>query len=752
MNQDSPKHFFVLDIGTRFVRGLVCRQEEAVGSGKLLIVESGIFEHETRAMRAGHIHDIDKVTKIVKEVKDYLQEKLLVRTENVTVGVDEKDCSRILSRVSVAVAGRNLITCRGFSKKVRKNSEPINAEEIRQLEFSAVQNALESVAADSEYFCVGYSASVYRMDGEELSNLIDHMGTNVETEVLVTLLPRHVLEGMFAVTKKLEVEIDYLTLEPIAALESAVSENMKSLNLILIDIGAGTSDIAVVSKGRILAYGMVAAAGDMITETISGEYLTDFHEAERIKRNIRAWMDEEKTNPGLKIKFRDIFDRENEKTLNEILEKFRPAVKTLSELISREICRLSPEMLKRCAENTKLEDFAVVLVGGGSSTPFIDAELSTALNIPKERIGLRPVSLNKNVQDLTGRLSGPDAVTATGIALLVLNRPGLSLTHITLNNKRITAVSTDKNPNVLSVLLSQGINIRQIYGRPGLAKSFSFNGKFYTIKGELPQACTAELNGRKVPLDFPVKEGDAIMFYAAVDGKDASKKISEAEQLSLSKIKFNGKETFMPAKISVNGTDTDIYAEIIDRCIIEYSPIRKLGEILKCFGVDLEFFGEKAAHIDVDGSIIGKRAKNYILKLNGAEIKLSDETEIAENDKIEFEEIPFSCNVKEFVNEPPQGMDLRVKINGEEYVFPGTKGKIFVNGKESGLDTEITNGDVIRTKAGKDAEAVLVDVFRYISIDPQNQLGKKVKLLINGQESQFTSPLCENADIKVLFE
>jgi hypothetical protein len=63
----------------------------------------------------------------------------------------------------------------------------------------------------------------------------------------------------------------------------------------------------------------------------------------------------------------------------------------------------------------------------------------------------------------------------------------------------------------------------------------------------------------------------------------------------------------------------------------------------------------------------------------------------------------------------------------------------------------LNDGDVIRTIAGKDVSAVMVDAFRYISVDPGAQVGKRLRLLLNDKESQFTTPLFEGADIKVLF-
>lgn len=76
-----------------------------------------------------------------------------------------------------------------------------------------------------------------------------------------------------------------LTLEPIAAIHILIPESIRRLNVALIDIGAGTSDIAS-NEGTITAYGMVPVAGDEITESISDHCLLDFKEAETIKQKV----------------------------------------------------------------------------------------------------------------------------------------------------------------------------------------------------------------------------------------------------------------------------------------------------------------------------------------------------------------------------------------------------------------------------------------------------------------------------------
>ncbi len=82
--------------------------------------------------------------------------------------------------------------------------------------------------------------------------------------------------------------MEALTLEPIAAINVLVPPSMRRLNVALVDIGAGTSDIAITNHNTVVSYGMVPVAGDEITEALSNHYLLDFPVAEQAKRFLET--------------------------------------------------------------------------------------------------------------------------------------------------------------------------------------------------------------------------------------------------------------------------------------------------------------------------------------------------------------------------------------------------------------------------------------------------------------------------------
>lgn len=104
------------------------------------------------------------------------------------------------------------------------------------------------------------------------------------------------MDGLYAAVGMAGLTVANMTLEPIAAINVAIPENYRLLNIALVDIGAGTSDISVTRDGSIIAYGMIPLAGDEITELIVQSYLVDFNTAEQIK--LSSGMDDQVTLQG----------------------------------------------------------------------------------------------------------------------------------------------------------------------------------------------------------------------------------------------------------------------------------------------------------------------------------------------------------------------------------------------------------------------------------------------------------------------
>ena len=733
---------FSLDIGTRKIGMFATRHYDEHSE----VLVARITEHTSRAVRAGQIHDIDKVAALVSEIKSAV----------------EKESGQEIKKVATAIAGRNLKSMRTTGEIRFDASREITENELRQAELLAIQDAVNRSGEETDdYLFVGHTVVSWQIDGEMIVNPLNHYSSSLKTEIITTFLPKKVLESLFAVAKKAGLEISYLTLEPIAAAESVLPQEMRHIPLVLVDIGAGTSDIALVCRGSIQSFGMIPVAGDFVTEYICGELLVDFPEAERIKKYAGNGAH------GLiePVKYKDIFTKEYEKNTQELKNIFSPAVKELAEKIASEIKLLvsNPE--------AQIKNYAVVLVGGGSLTGGLPEELAANLGIPQSRVGLRsPAMVNRFVLNLqrikelqTGEngnsnlndVFGPQTAVLLGTSCLAAKMPSAALIHVTLNNNKYEIINFKEGGiTVLSALVAAGISRLKISGRVGLAKVYTLNGAPGVIKGSLPEPAKIVLNGERADIGTVLKEGDRIEFVPASDGSDARAKVADIMPAP-EEFELNGKKYKFNFKILVNGKEALLDSEITDNAKITVQKDDSIISALAAAGISAQGIAEQNVSFNVLGQTVAKQIKNCVIKINGNEIRDLNELRSAKviaSDEITYESVKPVVRAGELISVPEKGRDLKIKINEEEFTFPGSHGKIILNGREVSEDAEVSDGDILRTVSGRDAEAVLVDIFRYISLEPRDTAGKRLKLLVNQQEANFTTPLSYDADVRISFE
>ena len=264
---------FGLDIGTRSIVGTVGYRAD----DKFHIVAQYSKEHDTRAMLDGQIHDIVRVGGTIKAVKEKL----------------EKTVGRKLTDVCIAAAGRVLKTINVHVEENFGQEHEVSGEDIYSLNSKGIEQAYAEFGSDKngdkaekeslmKFYCVGYSVTRYYMNGYAIGNLEEHNANVIGEDMIATFLPEDVVDGLYKSVQLAGLQVANLTLEPIAAIGLAIPESYRMLNIALIDVGAGTSDISITKDGAIIAYGMIPIAGDAITEVVAKHCLVDFAAAEKI--------------------------------------------------------------------------------------------------------------------------------------------------------------------------------------------------------------------------------------------------------------------------------------------------------------------------------------------------------------------------------------------------------------------------------------------------------------------------------------
>ncbi|MBU1871503.1 MAG: rod shape-determining protein [Candidatus Omnitrophica bacterium] len=706
------KEIFALDIGTRKVMGIIARQAEE----QLEILDVDIMEHISRPMFDGQIHSIEEVVKTVKKIKENLESRL----------------HKKLNKVGVAVAGRNLVT---FKEKITREL-PAEAELDYQLVRDLELEAVEKIIADadshlSQFHCVGYSPVYYELNGSRISNLIGHKGQNVSVEVIATFLPRVVLDSIFAVLKKAGLELINITLEPIAAINAIIPFEMRHLNILLVDIGAGTSDLALTREGVVFAYGMVPEAGDEVTEAICEKLLVDFTTAERIKRLLQSHKE---------IEYEDIWGKKRSIKSEQIKEGIIPRIRALAGSIAKLALDLNAGPPQ-----------AVVGVGGGSLTYNLINELAASFNIEADKVGIRRPSAIKGIKDNTNRLTGPESVTPLGIAIMTAQASGLRFIDIEVNGIKLNMLDFYQKKDILGALILSGIDNKKLHPRPGLALTVKINNELKVVKGTMGEPAKVILNGKPAPsLSCKIKPGDVIEFYDAKDGEDASALICDLSDIKPVRVIFNQEALEINAPVVMNDERVTPDTPVADRASIKTLALT-LREVLVSKDININTLNEKQILININNQPHLLTQRNFTLLLNGSSVNL--DTLVNDSDLIDFlPDVATFYKIKDVVNIPKVSERIRINVDGKDIDIEIEPVQIFMNGKQVRPEEFLVDGADIKVYYLQERQVILSEIFRYIDVDPQRLKGKTMKILVNDQPAGFTTPLAEGSQVKILFE
>ena len=480
---------FALDIGTRSIIGIVGKVEDE--RFQVLAIERE--EHGKRAMLDGQIEDISQVAKVARHVTDRLEERL--------------DCA--LERVCVAAAGRALRTEKGSYELEFPEVTHVTNDSIGRLESGAVAAAEAALGLNQDgrrrFYLVGYTVSSYHLDHYPMTTLRGHNGQLLEAEVVATFLPGEVVESLYSVMEAAGLEVASLTLEPIAALNAAIPADLRLLNLVLADIGAGTSDIAVCRDGAVVGYTMATIAGDEVTEELMRRYLVPFATAERMKMQLREQS----------VLYRDVLGLEH-----------TVAGEQLQEVVRQPAQNLAQEIAQRVLSLNGAPPSALFLAGGGSKLDGLRALVAEALKMDENRVALAGNNYEMTAFSDEYDLNDPELATPLGIAVSA----GLGLisdSYRIMLNGQPAKLFRSGSLTVLELLMMNGYSSPDLLGRTGKNLSVTVDGQRVLFRGEPATPCVLTLNGKETAPSALVYAGDSIQFTPAVPGAPAQRTLKE---------------------------------------------------------------------------------------------------------------------------------------------------------------------------------------------------------------------------------
>ena len=691
MRDGQGQLVFGLDIGTRSIVGTV----GYINGIKFHVLAQCIREHDTRAMLDGQIHDIARVGQTITYVKEQLESEL--------------NCK--LTKVCIAAAGRVLRTITTHAEQKFDEDHEVTAEDVYSLSTLGVEVAydefVKSNDTDMKFYCVGYTPMRYYLNGYQIGNLEAHKARSIGIDLIATFLPDDVVDGLYKAVEQAGLEVANMTLEPIAAIQLAIPEKFRMLNMALVDVGAGTSDISITREGTITAYGMIPVAGDSLTEVLVQHCLVDFDTAENIKR--RADREES-------VDYVDIMGLPQTITAQEVKDVLSGHVNEMTEQVASCIRELNGDKAVS----------AVFVVGGGGIIPGYTESLARQLGIPAERVAIRGQEVMQSVVfENENPRNDSLMVTPIGICLSYYQQSN-SFIFVDFNGKHVKLYDNGKLTVADAAVQCELVN-EDLFPKRGTALTFKVNGKTRIIRGTPGEAAVIRVNGETADIYSQVHNGDRIQVTTSTAGEAASMELGRLPEMSEKlRVCVNDMGIDLPRTALVNGKlENEFYSiqENDDITVKNYYTVREIAEFM-----DVPLGGKITVN-DIPANTGTRVYENFTLCWNpDAELTYEELEGPEEEEKttvVEQDSMPGQNPVPEQHPESEQTDDadhMIVIVNNAPTVLFGKNSYVFV------------------------------DVFSFINFDLKSSQGRTIVTKLNGRDAEYMEPLSEGDKIEIYWK
>lgn len=736
---------FGLDIGTRNVVGTVGYQTD---DKEFVVTAQYVREHETRAMLDGQIHDIGRVAKTIKEVKDEL----------------EKQTGQPLEEVCIAAAGRVLKTVTTHVEYEYAQESVVTGEDVHTLDLLGIEKAQEALKEvnDTSYkfYCVGYSTVKFFLNDEVFISLEGHKANKIGEDIIVTFLPEDVVDGLYAAVGQAGLGVANMTLEPIAAINVAIPESYRMLNIALVDVGAGTSDISITRDGSIIAYGMIPHAGDELTEVIVQHFLVDFNMAESIKLQ---------STTSDTVTYKDIMSIEHTIPAQDVWDVAAPVVDNIAQEVSTKIRELNGDKTVS----------ACFVVGGGGKIHGFTEKLAEDLDLPEERVALRGEEVLGDVtfeqEDIK---KDPLLVTPIGICLNYYDQRN-NFIMVRFNGERIKLYDNNRL-TIVDAALQAGFPNDELFPKRGTPINFTVNGVARLVRGEAGDGAVVTMNGKPASINTPLEPNSEIVIEPSTAGEAAVYKISQLDEYNHSVITFiiNGRRVSCPRFVQVNGELEPEDYSIRENDVIEtrnYYTVRQIAQFMDLV-IDTDqmiFVNNEEAGLDTlvyeNFSVEWKTDEYGVARIdnntyNDTQESDTDEASVlAEQDANSTESDNTVARTSEqMMNQVLDELHDDFAKEAEASAVPENelpKNELPKNDIQEDIQEEdssentitvIVNGEPVEL-SGKDTY-IFVDIFTHISFDLQAGKGRAIATVINGRDAQFSEELHEGDKIELYWK
>ena len=371
---EKQQYICALDIGTSTVIALVGE----VVDDEINIV--GVAEVESRGLTAGMVTNIDATTQDIKAVIAEAERMAGCKIRHVTTGITGNHIRSLNSQGVVKIKDGEVT--KADVERAKDTAKAVNIPPDHQILHTVVQE--------------------YIIDNQlGVREPIGMSGVRLDTRVHIITGAVTALQNIQKCIKRCQLEVDAIMLQPLVCAEAVLTEDEKELGVCVINIGGGTTDIAVYTNGAIRHTAVIPIAGDHITRDLAQALRTPYHAAERIK-----------TYHGVALEDLDGLDEMVEVPSVGNRAPRQIARRNLASVIGprvEEILLLTLNELRHAGYPEELLTSGIVLTGGASLLRGVVELTEDVFNLPA-RIGVPHDSGH-----LSERIRNPRYATAMGL-------------------------------------------------------------------------------------------------------------------------------------------------------------------------------------------------------------------------------------------------------------------------------------------------------------------------------------------------
>jgi len=375
----KSEHYSVgLDIGTTHISCVVGEVNEL---GEVQIV--GLGEAPSRGLRKGLVVNLDATVDSIKEAVAEAELMAGHRIESATIGIEGGHIRSFNSRGVIAIGGKERIVSRDDLKRVMEAAKAVSIPQDREILHVLSQE--------------------YVLDEQRGINApLGLIGAKLEANVHIITAASTSVQNLVTCVNRAGIEVLDTVLEQLAVSESVLSADEKELGVLLIDIGGGTTDLAIFEKGSIWHTAVLPVGGDHFTNDLAVGLRSPIPDAEKLKKKYGcALASMVQENEAVEVP--SVGGRKPRLlSLQVMSEILQPRAEEIFTLINEDVTR---------AGFDKSLNAGVVLTGGGSMLPGMIEVSEQIFDMPVRR------GQPGGAEGLVESSAGPSISAAVGLAI-----------------------------------------------------------------------------------------------------------------------------------------------------------------------------------------------------------------------------------------------------------------------------------------------------------------------------------------------